>query len=110
MIFKFYVEEWAFGNYSSWHEFESNALPRLHGVGTTKPIAPEHTLLATNLQTVLGIVKEHYFARPIIRNVLLFLHNGASMNHIPLKAGSDFEVVPVDYSEAAIENFIRLKM
>ena len=109
-IFKFYVEEWAFGSYASWREFERKANPKLQRVGITKPIAPEQSLLAANLQTVLCVIKKHYTALPLVKNVLLFLHNGVGISDIPQKAGRDFEVVPVDYSETAFENFIRLKV
>jgi hypothetical protein len=108
-LFKFYVEEWAFGNYSSWREFESKAQPKLRQIGIAKPIASERSLLAANLQTVLRVIKKHYADLPVVKNVLLFLHNGMSIGGIPQKAGRDFEVVPVDYSEAAFENLIRLK-
>jgi len=109
-LFKFYVEEWAFGNYSSWHEFESKAQPKLRQTGIVKPIAPERSLLAANLQTVLGVIKKHYADLPVVKNVLLFLHNDMNIGDIPQKAGRDFEVVSVDYAEAAFENLIRLKV
>lgn len=109
-LFKFYVEEWAFGNYSSWHEFESEAQPKLRLMGIVKPIAPERSLLAANLQTVLRIIKQYYAGLPVVRNLLLFLHNDMRVGDIPHKAGRDFEVVPLDYAEAAFENLIRLKV
>ena len=104
-LFKFYVEEYAFGQYTHWREFETNA----HS-GITKPIAPTGSLLAANLQTVLSVIKNHYPKLPEIRNVLLFLHTGISARDIPSKAGPDFEVVSVDYTEVAFENFIQLKV
>jgi hypothetical protein len=109
-LFKFYVEEWAFGNYSSWHEFESKARPKLQQEGIVKPIAPARSLLAANLQTVLGVIKKHYTDLPVVKNVLLFLHNDISIGSIPQKAGRDFEVVSVDYADAAFENLIRLNV
>jgi hypothetical protein len=109
-LFKFYVEEWAFGGYSSWHEFECNAQPKLLQVGIVKPIAPERSLLTANLRTVLGVITKHYVGLPNVKNVLLFLHNDMSIDNIPQKAGLDFEVVSVDYAEIAFENLIRLKV
>jgi len=58
-IFKFYFEQWAFGSYSSWREFTVKARLELQS-GVAKPLAPENSLLATNLQTVLRVVKKHY--------------------------------------------------
>ncbi len=107
-IFKFYIEEWAFGNYPTWHDFEAPAKTKLQLLGITKPVAPEGSLLASNLQTVLRIIKKRYTAMPPIQNVLLFLHSGATASQIPRGAGKDFEVVAVDYSEGIFENFIQL--
>jgi hypothetical protein len=109
-LFKFYVEEWAFGQYTRWREFETNAHSTLRRMGITKPIAPTGSLLAANLRTVLNVIQKHYPRLPGIRNVLLFLHTGISARDIPSRAGRDFEVVSVDYAEVAFENFIRLKV
>jgi hypothetical protein len=107
-LFPFYVSEWAFGKHSSWNEFrknKNNQLQLLHAA-----IPGTKTLLAQNLRTVLGIIKKYYSSKPVpdIKNVLLFLHNGKEK--IPLRAGENFEVVPINYSEITFDNFIRLTL
>lgn len=104
-IFKFYVEEWAFGSYLSWRDFRLKAKSKLKD---NKPIAPKGSLLAANLQTVLGIIRKHFSTLPDIRNVLLYLHRGADLSQLPRRAGKDFEVVSIDYSESALDNFIKM--
>jgi hypothetical protein len=107
-LFKFYIEEWAFGNHDSWHDWTVTAKDKLGALGIKKPLAPELSRLAANLQVILRLIRERYAAVPPVHNVLLFLHSGAVSTHIPVGAGTDFEVVPIDYSEGVFENFIRL--
>ncbi|MCP4543147.1 MAG: hypothetical protein GY832_39035 [Chloroflexi bacterium] len=107
-IFKFYVKHWAFGNYGTWDEFKK-ARTELQNLGIEKPLAPTNSLLAENLQTVLGIIKKHYSSLPQMQNVLLYLHNGMADESLPQKASEDFIVITIDYSKAAIANFIRLQ-
>lgn len=107
-IFKFYVEEWAFGSYPSWRDFRLKAKSKLERRGINKPIAPEGSLLAANLQTVLRIIREHFSALPDIRDVLLYLHRGTNLSQLPRRAGKDFEVVSIDYSESTLDNFIKM--
>jgi hypothetical protein len=107
-MFKFYVEEWAFGNYSTWDEFSMNAKEKLETLGIFKPIALAKRLLATNLQTVLDTIKLQFTSVPPIKNVLLFLHDGTYTKPLPQRAGSDFEVVTIVYSESALKNFVLL--
>ncbi len=109
-LFKFYVEEWAFGQHADWSDFVVTATLKLQSMGITKPIAPAGSLLATNLQTVLGIIQKHYPHAPEVHNLLLFLHNGMGTKGLPVNAGHDFKVVPLDYAEVAHENFIRLSV
>ena len=109
-VFQFYVEQWAFGSYSSWREFTDKARLELES-GAAKPLAPENSLLATNLQTVLGVIKEHYTSTPDIRNVLLYLYDGATVGQLPQRAGEDFDLVCIDYSkEDTLDNFIRIEV
>ena len=107
-IFKFYVERWAFGSYSSWGEFTDKVKLQLNGV--EKPLAPQNSLLASNLQTVLRVIKKHYASLPDIRNVLLYLHDGTTIEQLPQKASEDFDLVCIDYSEDTLDNFIRIEM
>ncbi|CAK8719368.1 MAG: hypothetical protein CDV28_12419 [Candidatus Electronema aureum] len=102
-VFKCYVNEWAFGNYLSWHKFKGEK-QEFFGV----EIPNDNDGIARNLQTLLGIIKKHFTSEPVVNNVLLFLHDDTGK--IPQKASSDFIVVPIDYSEASFDNFIRLKL
>jgi hypothetical protein len=108
-VFKFYVEQWAFGSHSSWREFTDKAQLELES-GVVKPLAPTNSLLAANLKTVLGVIKEHYASMPDIRNMLLYLHDGAAVEQLPQKVSEDFDLVCIDYSGAdTLDNFIRIK-
>ena len=107
-LFRFYVEQWAFGGYSSWNQFRRQARSKLRERGIAKPLAPTGSLLAQNLQFVLGVITEHYRSSlPEITNVLLYLHRG-ELDEIPRTAGAGFIVVPLDYSEAAKGNYVVL--
>jgi len=109
-IFQFYVERCAFGSYSSWREFTDKARLELES-GAAKPLAPENSLLATNLQTVLGVIKEYYTSKPDMRDVLLYFYDGATVEQLPQKGSGDFDLVCIDYSGADIlDNFIRIEV
>jgi hypothetical protein len=54
------VEEWAFGDYASWDEFEEAAASKLGERSIDKPIAPAASLLTANLKTVLKMIKQHF--------------------------------------------------
>jgi hypothetical protein len=109
-VFKFYVKQWAFGHHSSWREFTDKARLELES-GATKPLAPENSLLATNLLTVLGVIEEHYASRPDIRDVLLYFYDGETVEQLPQKASEDFDLVCIDYSQAdTLGNFIRIEV
>jgi hypothetical protein len=109
-VFKLYVHDWAFGSYASWGDFAHDATVRLHFSQVKKPVAPEGSLLASNLRTVLSAIKRHYATMPDIRDVLLYLHAGANADRVLVKASGDFTVVALDYSEVAFEGFIRIKL
>lgn len=109
-IFRFYVEEWAFGYYTSWPEFEKTARIRFQTLGINKPIAPAESLLMENLKTVLNVVKQHFEKPPSIKNVLLYLYYGSATYLLPKSAGLglDFAVVNIDCSDGVSENFVAL--
>jgi len=108
-LFKFYIEEWAFGPYkdNEWKRFSNEAKPKLMQEDFEKPIAPENSLLAKNLQTVLQIIKKRYPNLPVIKNVLLYFHEKLSDNQLPQKAGVAFEVVSIDYSGELIGKYVK---
>jgi len=108
-VLKFYVKEWPFGSHSSWREFIDRVRLELES-GVTKPLAPENSLLAANLKTVLGVIKEHYASVPDIRNMLLYLYDGRAVKQLLQKVSEDFDLVCIDYSGAdTLDNFIRIK-
>ena len=107
-IFKFYAQEWAFGNYSTWNDFVESAKVKLQGNENSKPIAPDGSLLASNLKTLLQVIRQHFTIQPPMQNVLLFLHDGTYKKPPLQGAGLDFKVVTIDCSEGCYENFIKL--
>lgn len=106
-IFRFYVQEWAFGNSTDWAAFAETAWINLGQKGK-KPIAPAGSLLAANLQTVLEIIRQHFSMQPPVLNMLLYLHNGTGQELPQHVTDADFKVVNIDYSTDCCENFIRL--
>jgi hypothetical protein len=109
-LFKFYVTEWAFGQYLDWLEFERQATLKLKQIGITKPIARSGSKLAKNIATILGVIRHQYVVMPTIKNVLLYLHAGREASRLPQTAGRDFTVVSIDYSDNAGGNFIQLSL
>ena len=107
-MFKFCIEEWAYGDYSNWHEFVETAGPNLHKKGITKPLDPVNSLLASNLRVVLGVIKQHYSARPDVRNVLLYFYDRMLGDQLPHQAGKDFAVVSIDYQDNLHGNFLTI--
>jgi hypothetical protein len=109
-VFAFYVREWAYGQYSSWDEFVFQASTKLASEGIRKPLAPPRSRLASNLMTVLAIIRDHFPEKPPITNVLLYLYDGSKSQQLPDRASHGFQVVPTDYSSAAIDDFVYIKL
>jgi hypothetical protein len=114
-LFEFYVEFWAFGNYATWEEFAAKAPVELQNDGIEKPIAPPGSLLAENLQAILKMIWRHYSSRPETKHVLLYLHRGVDQEKLPQDVNGNandgkvnFAIVPIDYSEVSVANFIPL--
>jgi hypothetical protein len=111
-LFKFYINEWAFGPYKDdqWQIFVEEAKPKLILENIEKPIAPANSLLAGNLQTSLQLIKEHYkgTGQPEIRNVLIYFHRNLGDDQLPQKAGDAFNVVIIDYSKELTGSYIKL--
>jgi hypothetical protein len=107
-LFRFYVDEWAFGSYAGWRDFarEAGGKPQLKSMG--KVIAPDGSLLARNLQTVLKEIRDHYGTMPRVANVLLYFHQGMNAGPLPAAAGNGFDLVRLDYSEIAHDEFVRI--
>lgn len=110
-LFKFYIDEWAlFGTHkdTEWQKFVNEAKQKLVQEKIEKSIAPTNSLLAKNLQTILEFIKKHYPGLPTIENVLLYFHENSSIDQLPNKAGDDFKVVNIDYSNELTGSYIKL--
>ena len=107
-IMKFYIQEWAYGEHTNWIEFVETGLPKLEQLGYDKSIAPADSVLRTNLEHILGVIRQKYDEMPAICNVFLFLHQGVKSENIPGVASGNFDVVSIDCSEYLVGNFITL--
>lgn len=108
-ILKFYIDQWFKDNYSYWKDFITKAKQEIKKYGINKPLAPEKSLLTSNLETILKIIKENYRKPPEIINILLYLHNKTTLD-IPKKVDGDFKLVLVDYSQDTIDNLIKIEI
>lgn len=105
-VFRFYVEEFAYGPHANWAAFTSSAAPKFQLVAPGKSLAPVGSLLAQNIEQVLTKIRSHFTEPPRIQDVLLFLHGGA-VSHSLLESGPPgFKLVLLDYSEDADGNLI----
>ncbi len=108
-VFRFYLREWAFGQYTSWNQFVREATKKLDQEQITKPLAPAGSLLASNLMTILEIIRHHFPAEPRVTDLLLYLHEGTKP--VPITVTPDnFSLISVDYSGSLEGNFIRMEM
>jgi len=111
-LFRCLVQAWLAGHYTSWSDFMVPAAVILQGEGLYKPVAPENSLLAENLEMVFNLIKDHYNSTPQIKNLLLYFYCASNQTaaFLPQKAGNDFYVVSLDYSTAVQGNFIRINL
>ena len=107
-LFEFYIVEWFSGDYSNWQDFLKIAEKGIRLRKFAKPIAPEKSLLAKNLQTTLELIKKRYPSLPTITNVLLYFHENLSADKLPQNASKDFIAVSIDYSKELTGNYIKL--
>ena len=108
-IFRFYVEEWLSEDFSNWSSFLQKAEEDIKRKGFIKPLAPENSLLSSNLQTILQIIKSHFSSTPKTRNVLLYLYSGESTD-LPKRVSGSFELILIDYSADMLDNFIKINL
>ena len=108
-VLRFYIREWAFGQYTSWNQFIREATKKLYQEQIQKPLAPTGSLLASNLMTILGVIRHHFPAEPPVIDLLLYLHDGTKP--VPIAVTPDnFCLIPVDYSGSLEGNFICMEM
>jgi hypothetical protein len=81
------MQVWVSGDYSNWGDFAHQARRKSNDRGIFKRLAPAGSLLATNLQTVLGVTMQHVTNMPEVQDVLLYLHSGVDKRSLPRKAG-----------------------
>ena len=103
-IFKAYIKHWAFGEYRDWEVFSEEA-ESLIG----RPIPGKDSLLASNLQTVLGTIREYYASEPTPVDMLLYFHRGEDAEQVPQEASDGFKLVCMEY-ETALGSRIDLEM
>jgi hypothetical protein len=102
-MFRFYIDRWAYGNYRDWEEFRQKASPL-----AARQVPGKETRLASNLRTVLAVIREHYPTQPTVKDVVLYFHDGSAPNQRPLRASHGFELVCVDCCGAVTGNFVKI--
>jgi hypothetical protein len=106
-IFSWYLLHWNEKYFNNWERFieeqANNFEPK------DKKIAPTNTLLATNLESILTIIRKYLEKAPSklnIKNILLFFYNKKLST--PPEVSDYFLLVDIDYSQEIEGNFIRL--
>lgn len=111
-IFRFYIDEWAFGKYSTWEDFRASESKSFQAK-FDKTIPSATSRLGRNLQTVLGVIRDKFpsgLPPSNIVNVLLYLHRGLDSESVPKGCAAGFRLVTLDYSEACKGNFISIEL
>jgi hypothetical protein len=109
-VFKCYVEEWTCRPHTSWVEFAARVRSKLQQHGVDKPVAPAGSRLAENLQTVLGIIEDHYPSVPELRDVLLYLYDASTSEPLSEGAWGGFAQVSVDYYNHIAGRFVGMEV
>lgn len=107
-IFNCYLECWLKNKCSSWDDLREKLKSYFENEGISKPIAPVNSILASNLQTILDIIKQHFHTFPEIKNVLLYFYK--TKNNLPNNINENFKLLLVDYSDATVENLIKMEL
>ncbi|NLO89470.1 MAG: hypothetical protein GX088_03975 [Clostridia bacterium] len=69
-IFKWYLSEWISGSFNNWGDFVQQRKSQFFEKFDNKPMAPEKSLLANNLEYILNRLKE--LCPNVQKDVLLF--------------------------------------
>ncbi|MCK4365107.1 MAG: hypothetical protein KAW45_03570 [Thermoplasmatales archaeon] len=107
-IFNCYLECWLKNKCSCWDEFREKLKSYFEKEGIPKPAAPTNSILASNLQTILDIIKKHFHTFPEIKNVLLYMHK--TKTDLPNDINGNFKLLLVDYSDATVDNLIKMEI
>jgi hypothetical protein len=108
-VFTEYVQEWYRNNCTSGNFYKkAGNVFNIKG----KSIAPEGSLLSSNLLMIMTIIEKHFQTLPVIRNVLLYLYDGNKTNGLPNKSLKNFDLVYIDYHKGIglDDNFVRLNL
>ena len=109
-IMRFYIDHFAFKNYQQWGEFIAKETPEFSGTGLGKPLAPEGSRLASNLEQVLRSMRSRFQSKPEITDILLYLRGKREKGSLPSKGPGHFRLVPLDYSEDLEGNMISFEI
>ena len=107
-IFSWYLSHWSKKYSNNWQAFideQQNSF-----MFKDKTVASKDSLLAKNLEHILGKLQEHCESYPSennIKNVLLFFYN-AEKSKPPTKTNNIFTLVPIEYSREFKGNFVTL--
>lgn len=106
-IFSWYLTHWDKKYSNDWETFIKEQQFDFKFKGKT--IAPNASLLATNLEFVLNECNEYCrkFSSENIKNLLLFFYN-AEKSKPPARISRNFTLIPIDYGEQIKGNFVTL--
>jgi hypothetical protein len=106
-IFRAYVTAWYQCSGAVWADFCPTCLQVFEAMDIVKPVAPDGSLLAQNLMTVLAFINQRFEEIPQIEDVFVYFYR-AGLSYPPEFAPNGFGLVTADYSEATDDNFIEL--
>jgi len=107
-IFSWYILHWDKEYFNKWEIFVKEKIENFKKKFPKKRLAPTNSLLATNLQFILNMLKKHcvkFSSKQNVKNVLLFFYN-KNESTTPTKIRRDFNLISVDYSKEIQGNFI----
>jgi hypothetical protein len=109
-LFAWYLANWHKKYLNDWERFikehREDFLKKFKRKKET--IIPSGSLLVANLESILNKLHEHckeFSGKDSIKNVLLFFYNRKLS---PIDVNKEFELIPIDYSQELIDNFIVL--
>jgi hypothetical protein len=100
-----YIEKWFEKDFKHWTDFLNHAGEYLTLPQGRIKTAPVGSRLSENLFSLLEITKNHFHQnKPEIKNLLLYLYKETPLQSIPSSVNDDFQLIPLDYSEALFED------
>jgi hypothetical protein len=77
-ILRFYIENYGYGEYQNWAEFQKASQNSEVITKHRKAIPSKNSLLARNIQSLINEVKQIYKMKPNIINLLIYFYNLAN--------------------------------